>query len=415
MEHISLADLNLLIKDTLDNTLAPSYWVVAEIAEMRSNHSGHCYLEFIEKAEESGQVKAKIRATIWSYTYRNVSAWFQSITGEPLRSGLTVLANVQVQFHEVYGMSLNVKDIDPNFTLGERAKKKQEIIQQLQQDGIFEMNKALVLPLVPQRIAIISSETAAGYGDFINQIRHNDFGYKVHTQLFQASMQGDKAPESIINAMLNIHEQIKDFDAVIIIRGGGAQVDLDCFDHYDLAAHIAQFPLPVFTGIGHERDETIADLVAHTSLKTPTAVAEFILRGMRTYDENISSTLDQILSAADRKIEQANHTLQNYNHQLSRLITQRLNQSAQKLDRLEQKLQYIAKKPIQQADNTLNILEKTFSLIDPAHVFSKGYSYTSKDGKSINGAVIAAGDQIRTLNQTQDIISEVKETSPRKK
>jgi exodeoxyribonuclease VII large subunit len=415
MEHISLADLNILIKDTLDNALAPSYWVVAEIAEMRSNHSGHCYLEFIEKAEESGQVKAKIRATIWSYTYRNVSAWFQSITGEPLRSGLTVLANVQVQFHEVYGMSLNVKDIDPNFTLGERAKKKQEIIQQLQQDGIFEMNKALVLPLVPQRIAIISSETAAGYGDFINQIRHNDFGYKVHTQLFQASMQGDKAPESIINAMLNIHGQIKDFDAVIIIRGGGAQVDLDCFDHYDLAAHIAQFPLPIFTGIGHERDETIADLVAHTSLKTPTAVAEFILRGMRTYDESISNTLDQILSAADRKIEQANHTLQNYNHQLSRLITQRLNQSSQKLDRLEQKLRYVAKKPIYQADNKLNILEKTFSLIDPAHVFSKGYSYSSKNGKSINGQVIKAGDKIRTLNHAQDIISEVKETSSRKK
>jgi len=267
MEHLSLATLNQIIKDTLNTTLEPSYWVVAEIAELRTNYSGHCYLEFIQKEEESGKILAKTRGTIWSYTYRTVSAWFQSITGEELRSGITVLANVQVQFHEVYGLSLNVKDIDPNFTLGERARKKQEIIKQLEEDGIFEMNKSLKLPLVPQRIAVISSETAAGYGDFMNQITHNDFGYKIETLLFPATMQGDKAPNAIINALLQVHNTMDKFDALIIIRGGGAQVDLDCFDHYELAAHIAQFPLPVFTGIGHERDETICDLVAHTSLK----------------------------------------------------------------------------------------------------------------------------------------------------
>lgn len=415
MEHISLADLNLLIKDTLNDSLAPSYWVVAEIAEMRANHSGHCYLEFIEKDETSGQVKAKIRATIWSYAYRTISAWFQSITGEQLRSGMTVLANVQVQFHEVYGMSLNVKDIDPNFTLGERAKKKQDIIKQLQQDGIFEMNKSINLPIVPQNIAIISSETAAGYGDFMNQIRHNDYGYTVYTQLFPASMQGDKAAHSIINALLQIHETVDQFDAVVLIRGGGAQVDLDCFDHYELAAHIAQFPIPVFTGIGHERDETICDLVAHTSLKTPTAVAEFILRGIRTFDKNSSLTFDQILSRAERKIELAIHNLENYNHQLGRLVSQKLNRAQQNLSGLSQKLQYVAKKPFQQQENKISMIEKTFFLVDPANVFKKGYSFTSKNGKSINGQLIEVGDQLRTVNQSEEIISEVKKTTAIKK
>jgi exodeoxyribonuclease VII large subunit len=408
MEHLSLATLNQLIKDTLNTTLEPSYWVVAEIAELRTNYSGHCYLEFIQKEEESGKVLAKIRGTIWSYTYRTVSAWFQSITGEELRSGLTVLANVQVQFHEVYGLSLNVKDIDPNFTLGERARKKQEIIKQLEEDGIFEMNKSLKLPLVPQRIAVISSETAAGYGDFMNQITHNDFGYKIETLLFPATMQGDKAPDAIINALLQVHNAMDKFDAVIIIRGGGAQVDLDCFDHYELAAHIAQFPLPIFTGIGHERDETICDLVAHTSLKTPTAVAEFLLRGIRQYDENITILFENIASVASRSIEQAQYNLREISHRFKGLFVKRLDAGNNKLDRLSQQLNYSTKRLLSEEANKLQMIEKTFHLINPENVFKKGYSFTSKNGKSINGQEIKEGDQLITTNSSHRITSEVK-------
>ena len=414
MEHLSLATLNQLIKDTLNTTLEPSYWVVAEIAELRTNYSGHCYLEFIQKEEESGKVLAKIRGTIWSYTYRTVSAWFQSITGEELRSGLTVLANVQVQFHEVYGLSLNVKDIDPNFTLGERARKKQEIIKQLEEDGIFEMNKSLKLPLVPQRIAVISSETAAGYGDFINQITHNDFGYKIETLLFPATMQGDKAPDAIINALLQVHNAMDRFDAVIIIRGGGAQVDLDCFDHYELAAHIAQFPLPVFTGIGHERDETISDLVAHTSLKTPTAVAEFLLRGIRQYDENITILFENIASVASRSIEQAQYNLREISHRFKGLFVKRLDAGNNKLDRLSQQLNYSTKRLLSEEANKLQMIEKTFHLINPENVFKKGYSFTSKNGKSINGQEIKEGDQLITTNSSYRIASEVKKIDSEK-
>ena len=408
MEHISLADLNSLIKDTLNDQLAPSYWVVAEIAEFRTNSTGHAYLELIEKEEETGQILAKARATIWSYTYRKIAAWFQSITGEQLKGGMTVLANLQVQYHEVYGLSFNIKDIDPNFTLGERARKKQEIIKQLQEDGIFDMNKGLALPLVPQRIAIISSETAAGYGDFINQIRHNEYGYKVHTRLFPASMQGDKAPESIIQALLQVHEVNEQYDAVIVIRGGGAQVDLDCFDHYELAAHIAQFSLPVFTGIGHERDETICDLVAHSSLKTPTAVAEFILRGMRSYHENLQHHFDQIIGISERKIEQEKYRLQNQLHLLHKKTTKLLNTAESRLNRNQQLLHSVAKRPIEKGTNRLQLMEKTFELINPASVFKKGYSYTSINGESIQSKKLKAGDELRTINADQDIISVVK-------
>ncbi len=408
MQHISLEELNHLIKKTLDKTLEPSYWVVAEIAELRTNYNGHCYLEFVEKNEQSGKVLAKIKGTIWSYSFRTISAWFKSITGEELRAGLTVLANVQVQFHEVYGLSLNVKDVDPNFTLGERARKKQEIIAKLEADGIFEMNKALALPRVPQRIAVISSATAAGYGDFMNQVTQNEYGYTVKTTLFPATMQGDTAPETLISALMQIHTKLAAFDAVVIIRGGGAQVDLDCFDHYELAAHIAQFPLAVFTGIGHERDETICDLVAHTSLKTPTAVAEFILRGMRQYHENITLLFESIGTKVNRRIEQANYELREKSHNLKNNFSKILNSRANKTDRLAQQITHGVANTLTSAKNRLQILEKTFDLIDPKNVFRKGYSFTSKNGKSINGQQIKEGDILETVNANHILINKVK-------
>lgn len=414
MQHISLTDLNLLIKDTLNTQLEPSYWVVAEIGELREARNGHCYLEFVEKDEESNQLLSKSRATIWSYSYRSISAWFQSVTGENLKAGMTVLANVQVQFHEVYGLSLNVKDIDPNFTLGERARKKQEIISQLKEDGVFEMNKGLRLPTVPQKIAIISAESAAGYGDFMNQILDNEYEYKLHSQLFVATMQGDKAAATIIEALHQIHEQVEDFDAVVLIRGGGAQVDLDCFDNYELAAHIAQFPLPVFTGIGHERDETICDLVAHTKLKTPTAVAEFLIRGIRIYEEKINLATQNILTYLNQKVEREQHKLNDLKHSLRYALKKHFNTAENQLDRYTQKLKFDVFKSLQNTKQKLEIYGKTVELINPEAIFRKGYSYTSIKGKSIVGKKLKKGDELKTITASQEIKSKVESAEKRK-
>ncbi|WP_296620698.1 exodeoxyribonuclease VII large subunit [Marivirga sp.] len=413
MQHISLTDLNLLIKDTLNTQLEPSYWVVAEIGELREARNGHCYIEFVEKDEESNQLLSKSRATIWSYSYRSISAWFQSITGENLKAGMTVLANVQIQFHEVYGLSLNVKDIDPNFTLGERARKKQEIIAQLKEDGVFDMNKSHTLPLVPQRIAIISAESAAGYGDFMNQILDNDYHYKLHSKLFVATMQGDKAAQTIISALHQIHEQMKNFDAVVLIRGGGAQVDLDCFDDYELASHIAQFPLPVFTGIGHERDETICDLVSHSKLKTPTAVAEFLIRGMRIYEEKINLAAQNILAHLNQKVEKEQHKLSDRKHSMRYALKKHFNKAENHLSRYQQKLQYDVRKNLQNTNQKLEIYEKTLELINPETVFKKGYSYTSLNGKSIMGQKLKKGDELKTITAKQDVKSTVESTGKR--
>jgi exodeoxyribonuclease VII large subunit len=410
MQHISLADLNLLIKDTLQVQLEPSYWIVAEIGELRLNQNGHCYLEFIEKEEDANKLIAKIKGTIWSYSYRTISAWFQSITGESLRSGITVLANVQVQFHEVYGLSLNVKDIDPNFTLGERARKRQEIINELKADGVFEMNKMLPLPIVPQRIAIISAESAAGYGDFMNQIEQNEFSYRLNSRLFKATMQGDKGAESITNALLQIHEKADQFDAVIIIRGGGAQVDLDCFDDFDLASHVAQFPLPVFTGIGHERDETICDLVAHTALKTPTAVAEFLIRGMRQYEENVKLVTNNILALINEKIEKEQYAITEYQHKLRYAMNRHFNKAGNQLDQFWQKWRYSVTQKIKDEDKRLDLIERTLQLMNPENIFKKGYSHTSVDGKSINQLVVQIGDVLKTVSSEQVILSKVTST-----
>ena len=256
----TLSELNTAIKATLELAFPEMVWVVAEISEIRHNSKGHCYLELVEREEE--ETLAQIRANIWAYTFRNLASKFEKATGESLKQGMKVLLQVTVTFHEVYGLSLNVKDIDPTYSLGELAKKKREVIARLTKEGLINLNKQIHLSLVPQRIAVISSETAAGYGDFINHLDDNPYGYKIFYTLYQSLMQGQEAEASIIAALKQIREHIKLHDAVVIIRGGGSQIDLSCFDTYSLAVEVAKFPLPVITGIGHERDDTVVDLVA---------------------------------------------------------------------------------------------------------------------------------------------------------
>jgi len=292
--NLLLSELNLLIRDTLQEAFPETVWVVAEISELKDNRSGHCYLDLIEKNEESDEITARARATIWSYTYRMLKPYFESTTGRLFTSGLKVRVRVSVEFHPLYGLSLNIKDIDPAYTIGDMARRRSEIINRLKAEGIFDMNKGLPLPEVPQKIAVISSATAAGYQDFVNQLENNSYGFVFYLKLFEAYMQGAEAAPSIIRALERIYRHGDFFDAVVIIRGGGAQADLSCFDTYELAMHVAQFPLPVFTGIGHEKDDTVVDMVAHTRLKTPTAVAEFLISGAVRFKENLNGLQEQM-------------------------------------------------------------------------------------------------------------------------
>lgn len=429
MTHLTLFELTSLIKSELEKNLEPSYWVIAEISEMRLNPKGHCYMELVDK--EGQYVTSKIRANIWAYTYRNLSAWFESITKTSLQSGIKVLLNVQIQYHELYGMSLNIKDIDPNFTLGERARKRQEIIQKLQDEGVFDINKELTLPIVPQCIAIISSETAAGYGDFKNQIEQNSRGYSFTTKLFQSLMQGDQAPSAIISALHQIHAEIQAFDLVVIIRGGGSQVDLDCFDDYELASHIAQFPLPVITGIGHERDETIADLVAHTQMKTPTAVAEFLISGIERYDDSLNEMAYRLEKSGKHLLQVSAYEIMNVGYSLKTSMKAIMHQSENALNQKQLRLNYAVKnlfrvenkkvdnfelplakakyQRLKEAEKKLDGLEKQLKLLDPASVLNRGYSITLINGKPISAVQeIKTGEELETITAKHRIKSTVK-------
>ncbi|PIF05260.1 MAG: exodeoxyribonuclease VII large subunit [Draconibacterium sp.] len=286
MEHkLTLSELNEKIKAAITEAFLSPVWVVAEISELKENRNGHCYLELVEKEEE--EITARARATIWSYTYRMVKPYFETTTGHPFSEGIKILVQVSVEYHPSFGLSLNIKDIDPVYTAGDMALQRKAIVVKLQEKGVFDMNRELQIPMLPQKIAVISSATAAGYQDFMNQLENNARGFKFYTHLFQAVMQGAEAVPSIICALEQIYRYDKFFDAVVIIRGGGATADLSSFDNYELALHITQFPLPVITGIGHEKDDTIIDLVAHTRMKTPTAVAEFLIGGMERAYENL--------------------------------------------------------------------------------------------------------------------------------
>ncbi|MEE1233690.1 MAG: exodeoxyribonuclease VII large subunit, partial [Phocaeicola sp.] len=274
---LSLYELNGLVRRSIQACLPDEYWVQAELSDVRSNYSGHCYLELVQKDPKSNSLVAKARGMIWSNVFFRLKSYFEEETGQAFVSGIKVLVKVTVGFHELYGFSLTIIDIDPTYTLGDMARRRKEILNRLDAEGILTLNKELDFPELPQRIAVISSATAAGYGDFCNQLENNIYGFQFFTRLFPAVMQGDKVESSIIAALDAINAEIDNWDAVVIIRGGGATSDLSGFDTYDLAANCAQFPLPIITGIGHERDDTVLDMISHTRVKTPTAAAEFLI------------------------------------------------------------------------------------------------------------------------------------------
>lgn len=440
MSYLSLTELNKLIKNALSQQLEPSYWLVAEIGEIRLTQKGHCYLELIEK--DNQYLLSKTRATIWSYTYRNLSGWFEAITGESLKAGMNILCQVEVSYHELYGLSLNIKDIDAKFTLGERARKKQEVLDRLLDEGVLDMNKSLALPLVPQKIAVISSPTAAGLGDFLDQLAKNRYQYRFDIRLFKALMQGNQAEESIVNAMMEVFQKLEDdahaFDVLVIIRGGGAQVDLDCFDTYGIAAHIAQFPLPVITGIGHERDETVADQVAHTRMKTPTAVAEFLINGALSFDEKLESQWYGISQKAQYSLKENAHTLDYLANALKFAANQIMQNELHQLMQAEQSLKYYSRQQIKQEKESLKLMriklqsgsqkrlerigeklmhyQKFLSASDPEYILKRGFTYTSVNGKPLTKTkALKEGDHLETISYQHILQSRVESIKTREK
>ncbi|MGQ7870515.1 exodeoxyribonuclease VII large subunit [Sunxiuqinia sp. sy24] len=324
--QLSLSELNKQIKGQLDDAFPGMLWIRAEISELNSNRTGHCYLELVEIDEATKEVIARCRATIWSYSFRMLKPYFETTTGQAFSEGLKVLVQAKVEFHPVYGLSLNIRDIDPSYTMGDMARKRREIMLQLEADGVLDMNKELALPLVPQRVAIISSPTAAGLQDFQNQLLNNVYNIRFYTKLFPAIMQGKDAANSIMQALERVFQYEDFFDVVVIIRGGGAQVDLASFDHYELAYHITQLPIPVLTGIGHDKDETAVDLVAHTKLKTPTAVAEFLISGAAAFEQTLDERKEQFAEQVETRLlaekDYLQRVLQNFKQDVRELVSE---------------------------------------------------------------------------------------------
>lgn len=428
-DGMSLYELNALISDTLSLSFPHTYWVKAEISEMHVAGNGHCYLELVEKNARGNGLRAKASAHIWRSAYALIREDFQSTTGSPLVSGIQVLVCVEVDFHALYGFSLNIVDIDARYTLGDMARCRKEILDQLQADGILTMNKELPLPRLVQHIAVISSASAAGYGDFCNQLEQSPFRFSL--QLFPAIMQGTQVEDSIIAALDKVAEADA-FDAVVIIRGGGAVSDLSGFESYDLAANVAQFPIPVLTGIGHERDDTVIDFVAHTRLKTPTAVAAFLIhRAQNELDivETLESELQDCIADA---LERHKHRLQQTAQRLAYHVAQYGNNSRQHLSNLAARLALSATQSIslrrQQLDSTtaqlhtaahqhltrqhhrLDLFSQSLAMADPARILRQGFSITMKDGHVVrDAATLQPGDRLTTTFEKGTVESIVRE------
>ncbi|MDR0295640.1 MAG: exodeoxyribonuclease VII large subunit [Prevotellaceae bacterium] len=370
---INLSELLDKAKQALESGLPDSYWLTAEINEIKTNTTGHCYLSLIEKEEDGEQLKAKVAATIWASAFRMIKPYFESSTGRPLSAGLKVLVKASIQFHVLYGISLNIVDIEPSYTVGSMALQRRSTIAQLQSDGVFDMNRELEFPLLPQRIAVISSEQAAGYQDFIHQLYENDESYAFAVTLFPASVQGATAVTEIIAALDAINNYQQAFDVVAIIRGGGATADLICFDDYMLAAHVAQFPLPVLTGIGHNKDESVVDMVAYQSLKTPTAVANYLI---------------DCLSSQEVELEAFGEIIEN-------IALAVLNKEQHTLSLLQQLIAMHSQQQLQQEKFKLQLYANDLQSYNPYSVLARGYAVVRQQGKALtNPAAIHLQEEI---------------------
>lgn len=394
---LSLFDLNALVKRSLSQCLPDEYWVQAELSDVRSNATGHCYLEFIQKDPRSNNLIAKARGTVWANVYRMLKPYFEEATGQAFTAGIKVLVKVTVEFHELYGYNLTVCDIDPTYTLGDMARRRREILKQLEEEGVLTLNKELEIPVLPQRIAVISSSTAAGYGDFCHQLQNNSHGFFFYTELFPALMQGNQVEESVLSALDAVNARLHQFDVVVIIRGGGATSDLSGFDTYLLAASCAQFPLPIITGIGHERDDTVLDSVAHTRVKTPTAAAEFLINRMEEAADLLDNLSEQLREGVLLRLEQEKRRLWILQNRIPSFVSSRLSEAKMQLLTTKKDLSQAVTSLFTRQKHRLELLHQRVNDASPERLLKRGYSITLKDGKAIIDATqLAEGDVLTT-------------------
>lgn len=409
MDSITLLELNQRITEVIAYTFDEPVWVVAEISEIRTASNGHCYLELVEKAKRTSAIVARQRATIWNNRWMLLREAFEVATGQSLAPGMKILVCAQVQMHEAYGMSLNILDIDPSFTLGEMALRRKEIIRQLTEEGMIDMNKELEMPILPQRIAVISAAGAAGFGDFCHQIENNEWGAQFYVKLFPATMQGANTEKSIIEALNNIYNNVSCFDVAVIIRGGGGTADLSSFDSYDLAVNVANFPLPVIVGIGHERDNTILDIVAHTSVKTPTAAAAMLIDLLGKQVSRITELQVGINEALGWRME-------NEKNRMTRAVVAiksshiGLREQLGQLSLMKERIKIHTQNIIAEHKNRHNFIGRTIEITRPENILSRGFSITRIDGKAIRSAsAVSANAIIETQTADGTIRSVVSE------
>ena len=408
-QALSLYELNGLVKRTIRDRMSETYWVQAELSDVRSNYSGHCYLEFIQKDASGNNLIAKARGTIWSNIYKMLKPYFEQETGQAFASGIKVLVRVSVDFHELYGYSLTVLDIDPTYTVGDMERKRREILRLLEEEGVIDLNKELEMPVLPQRIAVISSATAAGYGDFCNQLSNNPRGYGFYTELFPAIMQGERVEESIIAALDAIYARLEAFDVVVIIRGGGATSDLSGFDTYELAANCAQFPLPIITGIGHERDDTVIDLIVHTRVKTPTAAAAFLIACMDQVADRLDNLSFRLQQGVRNRLLWEHRRIEGLKQRIPSSAYKRISDAKYGLLAANRDLQMATRQFLSMKKHRLELLQQRLNDALPEKQLARGYSITLKNGKAVKDAsALKEGDTLVTLLHQGKVESVIK-------
>ena len=397
METLTLYELNNLMRGVVENTLDGEYWLQAELSEVRPAYNGHCYVEFVEKDKRGRDLVAKARGVIWAGTYGLLKPMFERETGRPLSPGLKVLVKVTVSFHELYGYSLTVRDIDPAYTLGDLARLRREILARLEADGILDDNKSLPLPMLANRIAVISSATAAGYGDFCNQLLRNEYGFRFTTRLFPAVMQGERVEQSVLSALDAIMAERGEWDVVVLIRGGGATSDLSGFDTYLLAAACAQFPLPVITGIGHERDDTVLDMVAHTRVKTPTAAAAFLVGHQLETASRLEEFSRRATEGAERRMERERGRMVQVAARLSSAFVRVKMADEHRLQRAMERLRMAWPVRMERERFRLQLAGQRCEAANPENLLKRGYSMSFCGGELVRDAArLHPGDTLTT-------------------
>jgi exodeoxyribonuclease VII large subunit len=427
---LTLYELNSMVRNLIDLEMPDAYWVHVELSEAREV-GGHCYMELIQKEDLSNTPIAKASAKCWRSKWTLIRPHFERITGQRIHAGMKVLLQVHAQFHENYGFSWIVDDIDPTFTMGDMARKRMEIVRQLKAEGVFELQKELQIPMFAQRVAVISSENAAGYGDFCNQLADNGYDLKFSTQLFPAVMQGEGVEQSIVEALNRINEQQDDFDVVVIIRGGGATSDLSGFDTLTLAENVANFPLPIITGIGHERDESVLDMISNTRVKTPTAAAAFLIDNLVEVYSRVVDAQDYIVKEITRRLQMEKIRLNQLfdkipmlfrlvkakqDSRLDGLLSQlivgmqrKLTESSYHVDALSFDLRRLTDRKLSDEKHRLEMFMTRSEAVDPKRLLKRGYSITLKDGKAIRDIhSLKSGDEIETQVEKGTVRSIVK-------